>query len=270
MWKDTSYGAQKEQMEKAGLNPGLMYGMGGGGGQSNSITQGSLSGTSAGTAQSSNIGMGLQMELLKAQKENIEASTEKTKVETTKAAGVDTEKATAETSNIKAQESLTHVQRELEQVKASVARQTIKDSMQIIENTAKEGVQQIKLMETENKLNAAQVQDKINLLKNEVAKTAIETALKKAQIENTNQDTKNKIQEILESQERMKTMWGQLQVAWGQLENSNTGQRINWDNHLSNQNDDFKFIKDYVPTMLIPIGKGFGGGGYTPVRGFGK
>ena len=27
MWKDTSYGAQKEQMRQAGLNPGLMYGM---------------------------------------------------------------------------------------------------------------------------------------------------------------------------------------------------------------------------------------------------
>ena len=32
MWEDTNYSAQKEQMRKAGLNPALMYGMGGGGG----------------------------------------------------------------------------------------------------------------------------------------------------------------------------------------------------------------------------------------------
>jgi hypothetical protein len=32
MWNKTNYGAQVAQMEKAGLNPALMYGMGGGGG----------------------------------------------------------------------------------------------------------------------------------------------------------------------------------------------------------------------------------------------
>jgi len=51
MWKDTSYGAQKEQMEKAGLYPGLMYGMGGGGGQSNSIAQGNVNSGRALVAQ---------------------------------------------------------------------------------------------------------------------------------------------------------------------------------------------------------------------------
>lgn len=30
MWKDTNYKAQVEQMEEAGLNPALLYGMGGG------------------------------------------------------------------------------------------------------------------------------------------------------------------------------------------------------------------------------------------------
>ena len=32
MWKDTNYSAQVEQLKKAGLNPGLLYGMSGGGG----------------------------------------------------------------------------------------------------------------------------------------------------------------------------------------------------------------------------------------------
>ena len=32
MWRDTNYAAQKEEMKKAGLSPGMMYGMGGTGG----------------------------------------------------------------------------------------------------------------------------------------------------------------------------------------------------------------------------------------------
>ena len=33
MWNKTNYGAQMEHLKNAGLNPALMYGMGGGGGQ---------------------------------------------------------------------------------------------------------------------------------------------------------------------------------------------------------------------------------------------
>ena len=43
MWKDTGYEAQMKMMKDAGLNPGLMYGMSGGGGQ----TTGSQGGGSA-------------------------------------------------------------------------------------------------------------------------------------------------------------------------------------------------------------------------------
>ena len=42
-WQDTGYGAQMKMMKEAGLNPGLMYGMSGGGGQ----TTGSQGGGSA-------------------------------------------------------------------------------------------------------------------------------------------------------------------------------------------------------------------------------
>lgn len=78
MWKDTSYSAQKEQMIKAGLNPGLMYGMSGGGGTTTGSGGGGVSGASApagGREVQDMMGMGMQMQLLKAQKENIEADT---------------------------------------------------------------------------------------------------------------------------------------------------------------------------------------------------
>lgn len=75
LWEKTNYSAQKEQMKKAGLNPALLYGMSGGGG----ATTGSGSASAKGDAEGLNVGMGLQnmmqLELLKAQKENIEADT---------------------------------------------------------------------------------------------------------------------------------------------------------------------------------------------------
>lgn len=85
MWKDTSYGAQKEQMEKAGINPALMYGMGGGGGQSNAVSAGNVSGgqgTQTGGEMQAMMGMGMQMQLLEAQKRNIDADTANKKAQT--------------------------------------------------------------------------------------------------------------------------------------------------------------------------------------------
>lgn len=94
MWKATNYGAQMEELNKAGLNPALLYGMGGGGG--------TTAGTGGGTGVSGGIaaghsgevqqmlGMGIQRELLLAQKENIQADTDLKKADA-KNKGADTE-----------------------------------------------------------------------------------------------------------------------------------------------------------------------------------
>lgn len=81
MWLKTNYAGQKEQLQKAGLNPGLLYGMSGGGGVTTGTANGNVSGAEApkgggefDTAVRSQ-GMGMQLALLKAQKENIEADT---------------------------------------------------------------------------------------------------------------------------------------------------------------------------------------------------
>lgn len=89
-WKETNFSAQKEELKKAGLNPGLLYGMSGAGGG----TVGSGGGGTAQQANIENIGMDVagmaQLALMKAQKDNIEADTKQKEAETTKTAGVDT------------------------------------------------------------------------------------------------------------------------------------------------------------------------------------
>ena len=73
IWEKTNYKAQMGQLEKAGLNPGLIYGMGGSGG-----TLGGSSATAQGAAGTGamDIAGAAQIALLNAQRENIEADTE--------------------------------------------------------------------------------------------------------------------------------------------------------------------------------------------------
>lgn len=100
MWLKTNYGAQKAQMQKAGLNPALMYGMGGGGGSTTGSTSGGVTGgvaPSGGNEVLSTVGMGMQLraqtELLRAQKENIEADTDMKRANTEFRTGVETDNA---------------------------------------------------------------------------------------------------------------------------------------------------------------------------------
>lgn len=90
MWNKTNYGAQKNHMLEAGLNPALMYGMSGGGG----TTTGSQSGGSAQGGNASapmDIGNALQMGLMKSQIELAKSQAVKNTAEADKIKGIDTE-----------------------------------------------------------------------------------------------------------------------------------------------------------------------------------
>lgn len=80
LWQRTNYGAQMKELSKAGLNPGLLYGMGGGGGGTTGGGGGMPSGGQA--AQGMDIKGAVELALLNAQRENIEADTENKKATT--------------------------------------------------------------------------------------------------------------------------------------------------------------------------------------------
>lgn len=81
LWNKTNYGAQMEHLKAAGLNPGLLYGMGGAGG----ATTGSGGGM---PSNQSNAGLDImgaaQMQLIRAQAEKLEAETEEIRGDTYK------------------------------------------------------------------------------------------------------------------------------------------------------------------------------------------
>lgn len=91
MWNKTNYGAQVEHMKKAGLNPALMYGMGGGGGATIGGEAGSVTGATASDASSRQMAE-TQMGMMLAQTSLANAQASKAEAEAKKIGGVDTDK----------------------------------------------------------------------------------------------------------------------------------------------------------------------------------
>lgn len=94
MWKDTNFGAQRNEMEKAGLSVGLMYGNGGG--SAASTAGGTATQPSAPKTNPIEVGLqqqalGLQLKQIEAQNKLANAETAKTLAEANKIAGADTE-----------------------------------------------------------------------------------------------------------------------------------------------------------------------------------
>lgn len=93
MWKDTNFGAQRDEMEKAGLSVGLMYGNGGGqaastaGGDGMQPSGPKMNPVEAALQQQA---MGLQLKQIEAQNKLANAETAKTLAEANKIAGADT------------------------------------------------------------------------------------------------------------------------------------------------------------------------------------
>jgi len=172
MWKNTNYGAQMEELQKAGLNPGLLYGMGGQGG----MTAGTgATGVESGKAPAGG-GEVQAMGLMGAQMGLLAAQTEKTKAETQNLTGQAANQPLIG-KNLQAQTAGQYLDNEIKAVAASVSRQTIKEQMANWENLIKKQEADIKAQGLANQLSEAQIEDKIQLMKNQVATEAAKVAM---------------------------------------------------------------------------------------------
>lgn len=264
MWKATNYSAQMEELKKAGLNPALLYGMSGGGGATTGSSGGSVSGGGMPVSGGGQFaGMGIDMAKSQAELELIKAQTKKLEAEANKTAGVDTDltkvqiaSLTQGIENQKAQEALTWVDKELRSVQASVARQTINDAMKTIENAAKEGEERIRALKLQNDLSEKQFDDKVVMLRKEIALIVAQKALVEASTKNVNQDTKLKAQQILESEARCREIANKIEAMWYNAQQRNSEAS---DARINNMGEDWDVIKDLLPSFILPLGRGLGG-----------
>lgn len=130
MWEYTNYGNQVKELKKAGLNPALLYGNGGGSGTS---TQGGQAeGVSMGTSQA--VGMGLQARLQEAQIQAMQAEANKTNAEAVKISGADTALTESQTATNQSLTDLNKATENLRNAQAGKEKELISQVQQSINN----------------------------------------------------------------------------------------------------------------------------------------
>lgn len=193
MWKNTNYQAQMNEMKKAGLSPGLMYGMSGAGG---TTTGGGAAGVSAPSAPSGgNEIMGMQ--LMNAQRALIEAQTENVKADTTKKSGVDTKLGETQIQNLmtgiqteKAKQTMMNVQTRIAEIEADIKTESYEDSLDTIKYTVRKMMAEIEGLEIGNEINEATKAEKISIIQGELIGLGLSNEMKKLGMKLTEEQIK--------------------------------------------------------------------------------
>ncbi len=288
LWDYTNYENQKQHIKNAGLNPALIYGMGGGGGvsangaQGQGVTQPTDRSVEMGLKQQ---GLGLQLASIASQVELNKSQAEKNKAEADKIAGVDTDVQKATMENIIAQTSNEKIKKGL-----IYADTRFKDAMEEITRSKIDEVG----WNIKNLMKSLEIADK-NIeatgLDNELKSRTMEANVKQAEetLKNTMADTLvkfsqgklNKVQAEAIA-EQVKQGWSSIGVkiaekeqGWQQLEQQ--AQKIMNDLKLGEKGLDIQqqnVIKDYVlgfgqmATQILTTGMKLPGGS-TIIKGFG-
>lgn len=222
MWDETNYDDQRREMEKAGLNPAMMYGMGGGGGQSTAGGGGgSISGATApsgGGEGTAAMGMMLEAALLKAQKENIEADTEVKKVDAENKAGVERQETTARIAsltqgveNAKAQETLAKADTNLKNMELQEKNMSQADRMDYIKFQAGQAMNHLKQAENETFISNSTKEEKVKIIKQEAIGAVLRNALTSAQTGKTKSDIQVNNAQINKMAQDIAQGWGKLE-----------------------------------------------------------
>ncbi|AXH76648.1 MAG: DNA pilot protein [Microviridae sp.] len=236
MWKDTNYAAQLEQMKKAGLSPGLIYGMKGGGGVTTGQPNGSVSGASApqgGGEILGSMGMAMNLELMKAQKEVMESQAKLNNANADKTAGVDTGLArtqimlnTAGVDNVRAQTALNLIKTKLGEIDAEIQGRTIEDSVRYIGWAAERTYQEMVDWRYKNNINEQTWQMKIEQVRADLVGTWLRNALTQSQTNVNEQQVINMANDIVQK-------WRQIEIqGQGQTTNERRQQQENFINDV--------------------------------------
>lgn len=209
MWKATGPTGMKEQLKEAGLNPGLMYGMSGGGGQTVGSAAGNVSGGTApsgGREVQDMMGMGLmnaQKQLIEAQANNLNADTENKRGAERENTQASTGKLIQETDNARTQQKLMKVQTEIAEFQRDYDRDTFEqrtDNWNYIIETAQ---RQLGILTNEGTILENTVNERIETVKEQLALIVAQKesaqagkALTEAQAKKVYADIRAKITEL--------------------------------------------------------------------------
>lgn len=255
MWEDTNIPAQVAMYEKAGMNPALMYGMGGGGGTTAATAPGTATGGHApegGREIIESTGMGIQLQLMQAQKEVLESQANLNNTQAGKIGGVDTEEAkgrilnlAAGTENTQAETALKKVETQIRQVEARIKGETADDSIELIGWNLSKMQEEVENLWRQNLIGKATMNDKIDTVKAEMLGAFLQNEQTRAQTEKTT--TESTATKFLTGLELQKYVTNKVQK-WKELElmgrNADT-------NRMSEQHNEQ--INDMAETTGLPV-----------------
>lgn len=235
MWEKTGYGGQMEQLKKAGLNPALLYGQGGGGGQS--------IGAGVGNVSSPNMSMSVpsgdmanalktaaEIELVKAQKDNVQADTDRK-------TGVDKDKVVAETNSIiqginnqKAQERLTKAEAGIKEVQLEVDQWGVEQYKAMINVSLWRAKNAWEKEVTEKTITQETADDAITIMEQQAIGSKLENELIKGKTALT-------LQQVKESKEQINKWAQEVAQGWKKLDIESQNSLINYLNYeVNNKN----------------------------------
>lgn len=221
MWKDTNYGAQIEEMGKAGLNPALMYGMSGGGATTTGGGASSSRGANApvgGGEAAMGIQAGMQTAMMEAQIKLAESQANKNNVEAGKIGGVDTVEAetrikslTAGITNTEAITALTKVETTLKQLDTVFQGESLEDRLDQVKWTAKRAQTELDNAQNTTYINKATRDEQIKTVQVNLIGAVLRNAL-------TQQQTAESKQRVVQMSESIYQEWEK--IAQGNTHNS--------------------------------------------------
>lgn len=246
MWKKTGPVGQMEQLRKAGLNPGLIYGMGGAGGATASVTPGNVSGADApkgGSEIPAMIGLqlqGAQLQLLNAQKANIEADTAKKQAEVPKTQ-TETASLAQGIENQKASQKLTEIDTKLKQLQFNFENASLSDRLDIIAQEARRTTGEATRALIQANVDETTEQTKINSIRATYVQQMLQQALTKAQTENVQQATTESKSNVMLNAEKYRAIANEILKGWANTSNDNQRTELlrtqtgNTDDNIINQ-----------------------------------
>lgn len=201
MWHDTNFSAQMQEMEKAGINPALIYGTSGGG--ATTIGSGSGGGgISAGEAphggheimdiaNQQKAAQIMQLELMQAQKQNIEADTANKQADTQNKplVGENIQASTASiTQGIKNQQTeqqLKEAMITMQNLQNTITGDTLENTIAKINTETQNAYQALRSAQAQGDFDQSTLNDRINTVKTQAIGAILQNDLTKAKTSET-------------------------------------------------------------------------------------
>lgn len=265
-WEKTNYKAQVEQLQKAGLNPALIYGMGGEGGTLAAPGGGMpTAGVAEAPSHSARLAMDMafqmsQMKLVEAQKEKTEAETENIKGVERKEAYTRIANIIQDTKNKQAQEAGQKILNRISELDEHFQRESLEDRLKGIQFTTKKIISEWQKLEDEVYISNATKDEIIESIRLKVIESYLTNANLGKDIEQKDEAIKKSKAEREKITAEIRKWASELEIAYQQLEINHQQILQGWEN-LDNQKkqtaiNEFKaLVEQEFPSLWNVIGK---------------